>query len=327
MKLRSGLATAGSMAALTALLATGAVTGAVASSGSRVVAVDGSASFADRAGDVVPPSYPRMPAITAVDITAITVADATETGTITFTITATGFAFIPTSPVSDHIDIWLNTDKNTSTGRPPTGDDFELEVSRVAGHPTGWRAVSWNGAAMQPIPQSSAITPSFSQNGDIFTWTINKADLAGTTGFAFYVEAGGFDYHANPIGPDLAPNSGTWVYDLSKPPPPPITTAPLVKPLIGPPKTTPSKAAAGRPFTVSFPVTRSDTGARLTSGTMICDPSVNGRVIKHAESFSGGTAKLSFTVPTTARGKLLKVKVTIKVANQSTTRVATFHIS
>ena len=90
------------------------------------------------------------------------------------------------------------------------------------------------------------------------------------------------------------------------------------------PATIPAKAAAGKRFTVAFRVTRG--GAVLDSGTMICDPSIGGTVIPHAESYAGGTAKLSFTVPKTAKGKLLKVKVTIKVDNQSTTRIATFHV-
>ena len=100
----------------------------------------------------------------------------------------------------------------------------------------------------------------------------------------------------------------------------------LVKPVIGQPVTVPARPVAGRPFSASFHVTRSDTGEALKSGTMICDPSVAGTVIRHAESFKGGTARLAFVVPKNAAGKLLKVKVTIKAAGQSATRVSTFRI-
>ncbi len=100
----------------------------------------------------------------------------------------------------------------------------------------------------------------------------------------------------------------------------------LGKPVIGQPVTVPARPAAGKPFTVSFHVTRSDTGETLKSGTMICDPSVAGTVIRHAESFKAGTARLAFVVPTNTAGKLLKVKVTIKVGSQSATRVSTFRI-
>lgn len=98
------------------------------------------------------------------------------------------------------------------------------------------------------------------------------------------------------------------------------------KPVIGKPVTTPLQPTAGERFTVSFRVTRSDTGVPLLRGRMICDPSVSGREIAHAESFKAGTARLSFVVPATAAGKLLKVKVTIKTTTASATKVSTFHV-
>ena len=45
-----------------------------------------------------------------------------------------------------------------------------------------------------------------------------------------------------------------------------------------------------------------------------------------AESFTAGTAKLAFTIPKTAKGKQLRVKVTIKLGRQSTTKIATFEV-
>ena len=104
-------------------------------------------------------------------------------------------------------------------------------------------------------------------------------------------------------------------------------TTPLkVKPVIGQPVTVPAQPVAGKRFTVSFKVTRSDTGASLTTGKMICDPSVVGKVIRHAESFNNGVARLAFVVPADAAGKLLKVHVTIKAGSQAATKVATFRI-
>jgi hypothetical protein len=98
------------------------------------------------------------------------------------------------------------------------------------------------------------------------------------------------------------------------------------RPVIGKPVAAPSQPLAGKRFTVSFRVTRSDTKASLKSGTMMCDPSIGGKVITHTESFRGGTARLSFLVPANAAGKLLKVKVTIKAAGRSTARVVSYRI-
>ena len=134
---------------------------------------------------------------------------------------------------------------------------------------------------------------------------------------------------------DLSDFAGPYQYTLTTtpPPPPPATTTPanppqqtVVKPSIGAPVTAPAVPTAGKKFIVSYSVTRTDNGAPLTSGTMICDPSVAGKVITHAESFKNGTAKLSFVVPKTAKGKVLKVKVTIKTGSQSATKVSTFKV-
>ena len=99
------------------------------------------------------------------------------------------------------------------------------------------------------------------------------------------------------------------------------------KPVIAKPVTVPAQPAAGKRFAVSFKVTRSDTGRALLRGTMICDPSVAGTMIKHAESFRAGTARLTFVVPTTAAGNPLKVKLTIRAAGTSATRISTFRVA
>lgn len=105
-------------------------------------------------------------------------------------------------------------------------------------------------------------------------------------------------------------------------------TAPAAaKPVIGKPVTVPAKPLAGKRFTVSFKVTRSDTGARLTRGRMICDPSIVGKVLRHQESFKRGVARLSFVIPADANGKVLKVKVTIKSGKRSGTKVARFRVA
>jgi len=111
--------------------------------------------------------------------------------------------------------------------------------------------------------------------------------------------------------------------------PPPVVKTPQglpIKPVIAKPATIPARLAAGKPAFVRFKVTRSDTGAGLTSGRMICDPSLNGKAIRHREQFRHGLATLRFTVPNGARGKTLKVRLTIKLANRSASRTASFHI-
>lgn len=108
-------------------------------------------------------------------------------------------------------------------------------------------------------------------------------------------------------------------------PSPPSTSPTAIAPVIAAP-TTSAKPLAGRRIIITFEVSRSDTLQALKSGKMICDPSINGKVISHVESFVNGKARLAFTVPNTAKGKLLRVKVTIRIGSLSRTRIATFRI-
>jgi hypothetical protein len=101
----------------------------------------------------------------------------------------------------------------------------------------------------------------------------------------------------------------------------------VVKPIIAYPVTVPATPTAGKTFTVRFAVTRSDTGAPLTSGKMICDPSVKGVVIKHVEQFKNGTATMRFTIPKLAKGKTMKVHLTITSGGASATRNVMFHVA
>jgi uncharacterized repeat protein (TIGR01451 family) len=110
---------------------------------------------------------------------------------------------------------------------------------------------------------------------------------------------------------------------------PPATkhVIPLVRPVIAKAVAFPAKPHAGKSVLVGFKITRSDTGTKLTSGKMICDPRIGTHLLKHAEQFKNGTASLRFTIPKTASHKTLKVHLTIRLGTQSATRIATFHIS
>jgi hypothetical protein len=321
MVTRRALGVAAALAAAAALgLAAAVVTSAAAHVGGKA-ATSASASFSDPAGD----------ANGAADITAVAVSDDPASGIVQFTLAANGEMAIDLA-LAPELNVYVDTDRNPATGSPagaefpgsPSGADYRLFYERTTvNSDAGFE--SWNGTSWPDLPQSP--TMSFSRDGDTFTWRLSRSDLGTAGGFDFYVCAEIFVGRlAVLVGLDRAPEGGVWPYALSSP----ITTTTAVKtavkPLIGAPTTTPRKAAAGKRFTVVFPVTRSDTGAPLTSGKMICGPSVQGKVISHAESFKNGNARLAFTIPKNAKGKLLKVKLTIEYGGKSTTKVSTFHV-
>lgn len=247
-------------------------------------------SYSDPAGD----------AVAGPDITAVTVAN-DAAGTITVDVTV---------PLTADTGLGVFVDTNVN-GSIDEATDRVLLVVNAAGVVL---PMALTGEAAPAQAPSLRVTATPTSVRIVFA----KADVAVDKAFAFAVAtfgAGDDDDLA-----DLAPDDGLWPYILT------TAAPPVVKPVIGKPVATPAVATAGRRLTVTFPVTRSDTGARLTTGRMICDPSVAGRVLRHAESFTGGKAKLSFLVPKAAKGKLLKVKVKIVAGGQSATRIATYRI-
>ncbi len=254
------------------------------------------------------------------DIVGVTVRNDTGSGLISIQVQSA-------SPVvANHaIAIFIDADRNQSTGGD--GDEYWMFGGPLVG--TSFNA--WNGSSFVETAPASFVVGLAAAN--ITEFRFNRSEIGNVSGFNFVVVSISIDPPKINFW-DQAPNSGYWSYDLAVPPPPaPPTPAPppaqtpkqpVVKPMIGAPMTSPAAPVAGKRFSVSFSVVRSDSGAPLTTGTMICDPSVAGKVITHAESFKNGTAKLSFVVPKTAKGKMLKVKVTIKAGSQSATKIASF---
>ncbi len=96
------------------------------------------------------------------------------------------------------------------------------------------------------------------------------------------------------------------------------------KPVIGKPVATPAQPQAGKPFSVSFKVTRG--GGPLTAGVMTLATSIDGQAVAHTGSFKGGIARGKLVVPGDAAGKLLKLTLTIRAGGASASRTAGFHV-
>ncbi|MBV8480875.1 MAG: hypothetical protein JOY72_11310 [Actinobacteria bacterium] len=159
-------------------------------------------------------------------------------------------------------------------------------------------------------------------------------------GFCHWIPDG---YTLNALGYDW--NTVTWYGDLPctlgdplpaiAPPPTPAApvetrateSATVVTPLIGKPLASPTRAVAGKTFTVSFPVTRSDTGDRLTSGSASVVSSIGGASLKSSAHFSNGTASVKLTLPGMAHGKLLALALTVSTDTTSASRTVTFRVA
>lgn len=327
------LSSVGAAIALALIMSVASAGRGAASNGPSVL------SFTDPAGD----------ASGAPDITGVTITGDATAGMISFAVTATGLEPASADGSSTSVDLFLNTDRNRSTGSPD-GDEYDLYVWSESPNADDWYwdVERWNGSTWQEVAQSA--TMHAYRSGDVFTIAVGTADLAGATSLAVRSLSFAWDASQNLTARDDATGSLSWVYDITGPS---RTMTTLAFPTIGTPKAVPAQLAAGKRVTVSFPVTWTPNGTKtpLAAGTMVCDPSVAGKVIAHAESFRGGTARLTFIVPNSAKSKQVKVKVTIKapsmpdkqgvwidirageqgilatqVAGQSTTRIALFRV-
>jgi hypothetical protein len=250
-------------------------------------------TFNDPAGDAA-----GAPDITGVGVTG----DATS-GTITFTVTASALALPSADGSQRSIDLWLNTDRNDSTGSA-AGNEYDLSFWTDSTDPTQWywdiqnyANGGWQEVAQTPTMQAG-------DAGNQFVLQLNKSDLGGATSFDIYATSATFDANGNVVAHDIAPDQGRWVYDIAGPS---KTLTMLVMPTIGKPVLVPATPTAGKRLTVSFPVTVKPTTPLKFASTVL----VAGKPVAHVTSPQSVGANVSFLIPKTAKGKTVKVTVTV----------------
>jgi hypothetical protein len=223
-----------------------------------------------------------------------------------FTVSAENF--IPATPdgLERRVYLLLNTDKNDETGSPSGAEYGLLFFDDPTGSGRGWSIGRWDGSKWATAPQGSARF----MRGTELTWTLSTADLGGATGFALYSTTTMTDAAGDAAVQDAAPEDGWWVFDLAGPA---FTTTRFVTPKLGKPVTVPTNAAAGKRFTVSFPVTFAGLeGATPPSeGTIVSRVTIGAKAIPHTWSLTNGLARVSLVVPRIARDQRIKLQVTI----------------
>jgi len=280
-------------------LATGLVTGLVgsASAGTRANPA-WTATFTDPAADATEGGP---------DVTKVSIKGDERSGTVALSVTATGYTPAAPDGVERRIYLWLNTDKNDDTGSP-SGSEYVLVYSDDPSDSLGWwwDIARWDGTAWQSAPETP--TMRFVKGGEL-TWILNRSDLGGAAGFAVYASTVTLDSAGNPTFHDFAPDGGRWVFDLAGPG---LTSTLFVTPKIGKPVMAPARVAAGKRLVVAFPVTVD--GPKPPPGVasaMQAVTTIAGKSVPHSETLKNGVARVSLVVPKTAKGRQLKVRVTI----------------
>ena len=243
----------------------------------------------------------------APDVTFVRVSDA-KSGWITFAITTPNYA---TLPLESAIVVTIDADSNPATG----GGGAELTVTLVEGEISLER---WNGRRWAPdeLPSRARARNS----GNVVAIDLHASELRNTRRFGFSLLSADLNTAIEgPVAVDLAPSDFSyWGYTLANRAALVLTARELVA--------TPRRARAGRSFTVSMPVIRSDTGRRISSGTVGCRVRAAGAVVQATGRVAGGSAQCAFVVPRAAQGKVLSGTISVRTGGTLVSRSFTFAV-
>jgi hypothetical protein len=199
------------------------------------------------------------------------------------------------------IDVFIDTDRKTTTGSPGLGGaDYVIELAVGDINLFRWDGTNFTRRSGDP----SAATLSYSYRRGA-TIKISAADLGNTRAFRFLVEATSgivvdpdtqdLDFASTHDSVAIRPGGGLYPYTVRMTPP---------KLVVRSLSTTPGKPAAGKLFTATLVAARADTRALLKGGQVTCVAKA-GRVAlaARAQGFRGSRAVCAWKIPEGARGK------------------------
>ena len=249
----------------------------------------------------------------APDITSLTVAN-DDQANLTFTLSVSNR---PTLMGDMVFLVPIDSDANPSSGSADFGGaDYIIELDGPLSGRSTATLFRWDGTDFTSTGVSQATLIFSYANGP--TLKVNASELGGTRRFGISVLA----VSGVVVGPDsepdftnirvdLAPDRGSYTYDVK------ITPPSLV---LGNGGSRPTRPAAGKLFAQFVSVARSD-GASLQGGTATCRATVGGaRVVAKASPVTAGRASCTFKVPRSAQRKTSRVTVTVSSGGLTATK-------
>ena len=153
--------------------------------------------------------------------------------------------------------VWVDVDANGRTGLGGADLQFTIVGLEVALERWDPRAEDW-------VPDDLPTRARFRNSGHLLSVDVHVSELGNTRRFGFSLASADVNTAAQQVqAADFAPDGfAFWRYAL--------TNKPALKLVVTRVFASASGPMAGRPFTVGFAVTRSDTGRPVTSGTVGC---------------------------------------------------------
>jgi hypothetical protein len=250
----------------------------------------GPLSFSDPSGD-----HPSAP-----DVRSVRVSDA-KNGTISFTIATPNFTTLPRDAL---VLLLIDRDLKVSTG----AGGADLLILYQAGEVQLGR---WDQAQQQFLGGDSSPRVQARNANGVLTLLVHGSELGNPTRFDFGIGAAHLDADDVFDALDVAPENRLWRYTL--------VNTPAVHLLAGKTSGAPSRPVAGKRFTVTVPVRRSDTGRAISTGSATCKVRVAGRRVAATGRVASGSGRCAFLVPETASGKRVTGSIVVRSAGAAVT--------
>ena len=267
--------------------------------------------FPDSVGDVVSPGA---------DIASLNLAN-DDKGAITLLIN------VPNRPALTgdmFFLVFVDADANPATGDAQSlGADYVIELDGpLNNQPAGIGLFRWDGANFTAtgVPQTSL---TFGYANGAATINVNAGDLGATKRMSFAViaisdvvlDAAGEPDFTN-AHYDYAPDAGHgfFTYDVKTLPPALVVQGFSTRPL---------KPKAGGRYTASLAFGRNDGSPPTGTETLTCRATIAGRALAPtSKSLINGKATCIWTIPKTAKGKTIRITVTVQAGSLKASKSA-----
>ncbi len=250
----------------------------------------GPTSFPDPGGD-----HPAAP-----DVTSVRVSDSKD-GMISFAIATGNFETLPTESL---VVLLIDRDGRQSTGAGGSDAMILYQSGEIL-------LARWNQASEEFVLDDPPSRIAARNAGGVLTLSVHRSELGNLARFGFAVGAGHLGADDVLDAFDVAPEELFWRYTLAN--------KPALHLIAGKAKGAPVRPVAGRQFTITVPVTRSDTGRTITSGSAKCSVRVAGKSVSASGRVSAGTGRCAFVVPASASGKQVTGTIVVRSGGKTVT--------
>lgn len=236
----------------------------------------------------------------APDMTAIRVSDV-KSGWITFAITTPNYATLPSESA---FVLTIDADDNVRTGEAGA----EARINTLGGEIS---LEHWSSRARAWVPDELPTRARYRNARGVVFVDLHRSELGHTQQFGFSLLSADVNSASlEVLAVDFAPDNGAfWRYVLRN-----KTTLKLLATRLS---ATPSRPTAGKPFTVSLGVRRSDTNRLITSGSVDCRVVLEGGDVPAKGTVSDGAGRCTFKVPAGTRGAVVRGTITVRSGGKS----------